>query len=104
MDAQDWQDLASVFRAGAERARGWSHNTAMQLQAEVLDTQADRCDEIARDRDGNPPVVHTHYHLHGTGSGRRLHRHKHAHDRGRTDHDEHPAGHWHEPERKLFGG
>lgn len=108
MSAEDWQDLASVFRAGAGRARGWSLNSAMQQQAEVLDAQADRCGEIARDRDGNPPVVHEHTHHHMRGDGQQVtHWHKHAHGRGRTDHDPDPVGHWHErdpfaPPESLF--
>ena len=83
MDVKDWQDLASVYRAGAGRARGWSHNSAMQQQAEVLDAQAGRFDEIARERDGNPPAVHEHPHAHMGPDGQRLsHQHKHAHGRG----------------------
>ena len=65
MNVKDWQDLASVFRAGAERAFGWSHNAAMQQHAEILETQADRCDAIARERDGYPMVTHEHYTAHG---------------------------------------
>lgn len=96
MDVKDWYDLASVYRAGAERAFGWSHNSAMQIQAEVLETQADRCDEIARERDGNPLVVHEHYHYHGTGADKELHLHKHEHAAGETVHE--PGnGHWHKP-------
>jgi len=97
MDSKDWQDLASVYRAGAERASGWSHNSAMQIHAEVLMTQADRCAEIARERDGNPPVVHDHPHQHTGPGGKQLrHQHRHAHGRARTDHDPDPAGHKHE--------
>lgn len=93
MDVKDWQDMASVYRAGAGRASGWGHNSAMQQQAEVLDAQADRCDEIARERDGYPLVSHDHPHLHiDPGSGRRLqHRHKHEHLAGETAHEDH----WH---------
>lgn len=97
MDVKDWQDLASVFRAGAGRARGWVWNSDRQQDAEILDAQADRCDEIARERDGNPPAVHEHPHAHTGLDGQRLrHQHKHAHGRGRTDHDLDPVGHWHE--------
>ena len=96
MTVKDWLDLASVFRAGAERAFGWSHNSAMQIHAEVLETQADRCDEIARERDGNPLIAsHNHYHYHGTGRDRSIHLHPHEHLAGKTEHD----GHWHEPRR-----
>lgn len=96
MDVKDWQDMASVFRAGAERARGWEFNAGRQQDAEILDAQAGRCEEIAREQDGNPPVVHEHPHLHTGPDGRRLqHWHKHAHGRGRVDHDPDPAGHLH---------
>lgn len=89
----DWNDLASVYRAGADRARGWSHNSGMQQHAEILEAQADRCDEIARERQGNPPVTHTHGHYHGEGHSTLLHRHPHDHAAGDTVHD----GHEHEP-------
>jgi hypothetical protein len=96
MSADDWQDLASVYRAGAERARGWAYNDDAQRDAQVLDAQADRCEEIARERDGNLPVVHDHDHLHTAPDGQRLrHRHEHSHGRGRADHDPHPVGHRH---------
>lgn len=98
MNVKDWQDMASVFRAGAGRARGWVLNSAMQQQAEVLDAQADQCMEIARDRDGNPLVTHIHYHEHGIGPARQLHRHVHEHAAGETAHE----GHWHEPAPPLF--
>lgn len=97
MSVKDWQDLASVYRAGAERAFGWSHNSAMQIQAEVLDYQAARCDEIARERDGNPLVSHEHYHWHERDGGRIIHLHKHDHAAGETAHE----GHWHEPPPRL---
>jgi hypothetical protein len=101
MDVKDWQDLASVFRAGAGQARGWVLNSAMQQHAGILDAQADRCDEIARERDGNQPVVHEHGHAHTGPDGQRLsHRHKHEHAAGEHGHDPAPAGHWHE--RDLF--
>ena len=94
MDVKDWSDLASVYRAGAKRARGWVLNSAMQQHAEVLETQADRCDEIARERDGNPLVVHEHYHYYGQGRDRVLHLHKHEHAAGETGHEP-GTGHWH---------
>jgi hypothetical protein len=99
MDSKDWQDLASVYRAGAGRARGWSLNSDRQQDAEILDAQADRCDEIARERDGYPLVSHDHPHLHtDPGSGQRLsHRHKHTHNVGKVAHN----GHRHE--RDPFG-
>jgi ABC-type Zn2+ transport system substrate-binding protein/surface adhesin len=98
MDAQDWADLATVFRAGADRSRDWTMNTERQQNAEILDAQADRCEEIARDRAGNPPVTHTHYHGY-IEDGRPLkHRHEHSHADGETDHD-----HYHEPVRSWGG-
>jgi hypothetical protein len=98
MDAQDWRDLGSVHRAGAARARSWSHNTALQQHAAILEAQADRCDEIARERDGNPPVTHEHEHYHERPDGHPgiRHRHAHAHGRGRADHQPDPVGHRHE--------
>jgi hypothetical protein len=97
MDSKDWQDLASVYRAGADRARGWTFNGDRQQDAEILDAQAGRCEEIARERDGNPPVVHDHPHRHISLAGKQLlHQHRHAHGRARTDHDPDPAGHQHE--------
>ena len=102
MDSKDWQDLASVYRAGADCARGWVFNNDMQIHAEILDTQADRCEEIARERDGYPPVVHDHPHTHTGPDGRQIiHRHRHAHGRGKTDHDLDPVGHKHD--RDPFG-
>lgn len=98
MDAQDWADLASVYRAGAGRARGWCFNTGRQQDADILEAQAERCDEIARERDGNPPVVHDHDHLHvnpADGTDQVSHRHPHSHGRGRTEHDPAPVGHEH---------
>lgn len=100
MTPQDWTDLASVFQAGSDRARSWSHNSAMQQHAEILEAQADRCEEIARDLDGNPPVEHTHYHWHGQGSRKYHHRHPHGHAAGETAHD----GHEHEPMGSIVLG
>ena len=98
MDSGDWKDLASVYRAGAERARGWVFNNDMQTQAEVLDAQADRCLEIARELDGCPLVTHEHLHMHTGPDGQRLsHRHKHTHDAGKVSH----SGHAHD--RDPFG-
>jgi hypothetical protein len=85
MTPQDWYDLASVYRAGADRARGWVMNIDRQQDADILDAQADRCEEIARERDGLPPVEHDHYHRHA--DGKLLHRHPHRHQAGATDHD-----------------
>ena len=48
MDAQDWRNIASVFMAGAVRQRQYSYNTERQQQAEALEAQAARCEEIAR--------------------------------------------------------
>lgn len=93
MSTEDWSDLGLVFRAGAERARGWVFNTGRQQDAGILDAQADQCMEIARERDGNPLVNHIHYHYHGgRGRDRLLHRHVHEHLAGETAHE----GHWHE--------
>jgi hypothetical protein len=99
MSAQDWSDLGLVFRAGAHRARGWSFNADRQQDADILDAQADQCMEIARDRDGNPPVTHIHDHEHGTGKGREQHRHVHDHEDGETTHE----GHYNEPAPKFPG-
>lgn len=52
MTPQDWRDLGSVYRAGARRAKQWSHNTDRQQDAEILEAQADRCDQIAGREDG----------------------------------------------------
>jgi hypothetical protein len=94
MDARDWYDLASVFRAGAERSRGWNMNIERQQQAEVLDAQADRCEEIGRERDGLPPVEHDHYHWYEDADGiRTMHRHRHKHAEGQTEHLPHPHPH-----------
>jgi hypothetical protein len=87
MDARDWAGLASVYRAGAERSRGWPFNADRQQDAEVLEAQADRCDEIARDQDGNPPVTHSHQHTHHTPSGNVTHQHRHHHRQDETAHD-----------------
>jgi hypothetical protein len=95
MDAQDWADLATVYQAGSDRARGWSGNPDRQQDAEILEAQADRCREIAREREGNPPAEHEHYHYHTSpdGTDRLMHRHPHTHGRGETDHDHgHPPG------------
>lgn len=50
MTWKDWQDLASVYRAGADRARQWEFNADRQQDAEVLEAQAKRCEEIAEER------------------------------------------------------
>jgi hypothetical protein len=91
MDAQDWTDLASVYQAGSDRARGWAFNTDRQQEAEILEAQADRCREIARERQGNPPTDHVHYHFHVSpdGKDRLMHRHLHAHGEGETEHEGH---------------
>lgn len=47
MTPEYWNDLASVFRAGAERASGWVFNSAMQQQAQIMEVMANRCDEIS---------------------------------------------------------
>jgi hypothetical protein len=91
MSAEDWSDLGRVFRAGAGRARGWVFNNDMQQQAEILDAQADQCEEIARERDGYPLVLHDHRHEHTGPDGQRIsHRHWHEHEAGGTGHDGHP--------------
>jgi hypothetical protein len=99
MDSRDWQDFASVYRAGAERAAGWSHNTAMVQHTAVLERQADRCEEIAPDRDGNPPVVHDHDHFHTDPDDpqhRLRHHDRHSHGRGQTEHTGGVSGHAHD--------
>jgi hypothetical protein len=100
MDAQDWADLATVFRAGADRSRGWTMNRERQQNAEILDAQADRCEEIARYRAGNPPVTHIHYHGYIEGGRPMTHRHEHSRAAGETDHDH---GHHPGPARSLWG-
>jgi hypothetical protein len=50
MTKQDWLDMASVYRAGAERSRQWSYNASRQQDAEVLEAQAERCEQIAAGR------------------------------------------------------
>lgn len=77
MDAQDWADLGTVYRAGADRARGWEFNAAMQIQARVLEYQAEQCDVIARERAGWPAVDHDDEHYHERAGRRILHRHPH---------------------------
>jgi hypothetical protein len=97
MDARDWYDMASVFRAGAARSRGWTMNVEREQQAEVLDAQADRCEEIGRERDGNPPVEHDHYHEYEEDGRRLRHAHRHKHDQGEAEHLRHPhpeVGYW----------
>jgi hypothetical protein len=95
---QDWADLASVYRAGADRARGWIMNNDRQQDAEILDAQADRCDEIARERDGLPPVEHDHPHDDGN---RLMHRHRHSHAAGETSHVDHQHADVPGPWRRL---
>jgi hypothetical protein len=104
MNAQDWANLASVFRAGQERAAGWSSNTAMIQHAAILEAQADRCEAIARELDGFPPVEHDHYHVHLTdGTHSYTHAHAHAHGQGENGHDAgDDGGHEHEPAGPLF--
>lgn len=102
MDAQDWADLASVYRAGAERARGWPYNNDRQQDAEILEVQADRCDEIARERNGLPPADHVHDHVHTDPDDpqhRLRHRHRHSHGRGQTEHTGGVFGHAHDGSR-----
>jgi hypothetical protein len=50
MTSQDWQDLASVYRAGADESRQWVYNASRKQDADVLDAQAGRCEEIAAGR------------------------------------------------------
>ena len=103
MDAQDWADLATVYRAGARRAAGWCFNADRQQDAEILEAQADRCEEIARERDGNPPVEHYHDHLHTSPDGKNQlrHRHPHGHSEGETEHEGHEHSE-HGPGRDPF--
>lgn len=94
LSEQDWQDMASVFRAGSVRAAGWEMNTAMQQHAEILEAQAVQCETIAWERalprPGRQPLSHEHVHDHGLA--RHIHRHSHPFDS--LDH-----GHDHEPGR-----
>jgi hypothetical protein len=92
MDSTDWAYLASVYQAGSDRARGWCFNADRQQEAEILEAQADRCREIARELDGNPPAEHDHDHLHVKGADQLRHRHRHRHGQGENEHD----GHEHE--------
>jgi hypothetical protein len=50
MSPRDWQDLASVYRAGAERSRAWAPDMSRLQEAEALDAMAQRCHEIAAER------------------------------------------------------
>lgn len=43
--------MASVYRAGAAQQRVYGYNMERQQQAEALEAQARRCDEIAAGRD-----------------------------------------------------
>jgi hypothetical protein len=43
--------MASVYQAGADRSRDWSMNLERQQQAEILVAQADRCTQIAFQRE-----------------------------------------------------
>lgn len=108
MDSQDWRNMASVFRAGADRAYGWVFNTDRIQDGDILEAQAGRCEEIARELDGNPAVEHDHDHDHfhtgenGDIGHRYRHAHKHSHGDGENEHDD-PAtgGHHHEPSGRL---
>jgi hypothetical protein len=51
MTSEDWRDLASVYKAGAASARQWSHNTGKQQDAEILEAQAERCEQVAAERE-----------------------------------------------------
>lgn len=53
-DSDTFADLASVFRAGARIHRQYSDNTDRQQDAEALDAQAKRCEEIALERNRRP--------------------------------------------------
>lgn len=50
MSPRDWTDMASVFRAGARTHRQYSYNNDRQQDAEALEAQAKRCEEIALER------------------------------------------------------
>jgi hypothetical protein len=56
VDRGDWEDLASVYRAGADKARGWVMNIDRQQEAEVLAAMADRCLTLALRRPGELPA------------------------------------------------
>lgn len=106
MDSQDWRNMGSVFRAGSRRAAGWVYNSDRQQDAEILQAQAERCEEIARELDGNPAAEHDHDHFHEGENGKIGHRYRHAHAHhhgdGENEHDD-PAkgGHRHEPMGRL---
>jgi len=111
MDAQDWQNLGSVFRAGSERARGWCFNSDRQPDADIAEAQAGQCEEIARELDGNPAIVHDHGHFHDGANGDTGHRYRHAHAHSHGDGDgdgdgenghEGASGRRHEPRGPLF--
>jgi hypothetical protein len=55
MSAQDWLDLATVYRAGAGEHRGYGFNASAQLQADGLDAMAERCIDIAVERGAPVP-------------------------------------------------
>lgn len=102
MSPLDWYLWSTVYRAGAERARAWPMNSDMQNQAEVLEAQAERCEEIAREQTGNPAVTHGHLHLHPSaepGEPGLEHRHSHEHAEGEASH----AAHEHEPLPRFPG-
>jgi hypothetical protein len=52
MSPRDWLDLASVYQAGAIAARRMAVHPeiGMSLQARVLDSMAERCEQIAAER------------------------------------------------------
>jgi hypothetical protein len=51
MTSKDWRDMASVFLAGAERQRQYCYNTERQQQAESLEAQARRCEQLAAENE-----------------------------------------------------
>jgi hypothetical protein len=50
MSQRDWQDMASVYQAGADQQRGYIMNIERQQQAQSLDAMAARCEELAAER------------------------------------------------------
>lgn len=51
MTAQDWRDLARMYRAGAACHASPLRGLAEHRLAEALNAQADKCEAIARERE-----------------------------------------------------
>ena len=57
MNSRDWQDMASVYRAGADKSRQRVMNIDRCQEAEVLGAMADRCEEVARSKNWELPLL-----------------------------------------------